>query len=172
MADQATEARSARRSAASRLSFCCSPASDALAAARRSAKLGRRACGSTDTVTFCLTAISFSSSWVPLAHTCAIGSTPRKSPPSWSCESPHESGVSLSKKPRQKPRGSVPTTNVPRMVAHAAEASGGRITSASRSDGTVSCSDGWSAWSATSAPNDTPTSDRTAGHPVSARVQR
>ena len=53
--------RAARRSAASCLSSACLVESDAICAARRSAELGRRFVGCTDTVTLCLAAITVSS---------------------------------------------------------------------------------------------------------------
>jgi hypothetical protein len=64
------KARLARRSAASRLSSTCFVETVAICAARRSAELGRRAGGWTDTVTFCLTAttVSFSVSLISADH--------------------------------------------------------------------------------------------------------
>jgi hypothetical protein len=63
-------ARLARRSAASRLSSACFVETVAICAARRSAELGRRVVGCTETVTFCLTAIavSFSISLMSADH--------------------------------------------------------------------------------------------------------
>jgi hypothetical protein len=54
------KARLARRSAASRLSSACFVETVAICAARRSAELGRRVVGCTDTVTSCSTAIAVS----------------------------------------------------------------------------------------------------------------